>query len=289
MAHTAEAATFAGKTAFITGAARGQGRHHAVRFAEAGANVVVIDICREVPSASYDGATLEDLNQTVKLVEAEGAKVVAAEVDVRDTAALASVVEDARKAFGSIDIVSANAGIAGYSPALEMTDAAWREMIDIDLSGVWNTVRASAPVMVQAGNGGAIVLTSSVAGLMAFPNLVHYTTAKHGLIGMMKALAVELAPERIRVNAICPSHVDTPMIQHPRVYELFTGGVKGATVEQAMVAMKSMHALPIPWVEPEDVSNALLWLASDAARYVTGVALPVDGGLTFPYKVPHKS
>ncbi|MBF6250128.1 mycofactocin-coupled SDR family oxidoreductase [Nocardia farcinica] len=280
-------ARLAGKTAFITGAARGQGRAHAVRLAAEGANIVALDICRGLDSTAYPGATTDDLQHTVELVEALGGQIVTAEADVRDSAALAAAVQRGLDAFGGIDVVSVNAGIAGFGPAVHLSDADWQEMIDINLTGAWKTVRAVAPSMIAAGNGGAILLTSSVAGMIAFPNLAHYAAAKHGLVGLMKVLAVELAPERIRVNVICPSHVDTPMIQNPAVYELFTGGISGATAEQASAAMKSMHALPISWVDPEDISNALLWLASDEARYVTGVVLPVDGGLTAPFKVAH--
>ncbi|WP_430335835.1 mycofactocin-coupled SDR family oxidoreductase [Rhodococcus sp. ACT016] len=277
----------AGKTAFITGAARGQGRAHAVRLAEAGANIIALDICRDLDTAPYTGSTTEDLSRTAELVEAAGGRIITAEADVRQSRQIEKAVENGLAAFGSIDILAVNAGIAGYGPAIELSEANWQEMIDINLTGAWKTVRAVAPSMDKAGRGGSIILTSSVAGMIAFPNLAHYSAAKHGLIGLMKVLAVELAPKSIRVNVICPSHVNTPMIQNPAVYELFTGGVAGATAEQASSAMKSMHALPIPWVESEDISSAVLWLASDEARYVTGVVLPVDGGLTAPFKLPH--
>jgi SDR family mycofactocin-dependent oxidoreductase len=278
-----------GKVAFITGAARGQGREHAVRLAEEGAKIIAIDICRDIPTAPYGGATPDDLAQTVKQVEAIGGEILSRQVDVRDSAALDNVVAEGIQAFGAIDIVSVNAGIAGYSPALDMSDEVWQEMIDINLTGAWKTVRSATRPMVERGRGGSLILTASVAGLIAFPNLAHYTAAKHGIIGLMKVLAVELAPHQIRANVVCPSQVDTPMIQNPAVYELFTGGVAGAAADQAAAAMKSMHALPIPWVDPRDISNAVLWLASDEARYVTGVVLPIDGGLTAPFKVPHAS
>ncbi|QBJ96596.1 NAD(P)-dependent oxidoreductase [Rhodococcus sp. ABRD24] len=277
----------AGKTAFITGAARGQGRAHAVRLAEEGANIIALDICRDIDTAPYEGSTAADLEHTVELVEAVGGRIIAVEADVRHSQEIEKGVEKGIEAFGGIDVLVVNAGIAGYGQAVEMSENVWQEMIDINLTGAWKTVRAVAPSMVEAGRGGSIILTSSVAGMIAFPNLAHYSAAKHGLIGLMKVLAVELAPKSIRANVICPSHVNTPMIQNPAVYELFTGGVSGATAEQASVAMKSMHALPIPWVESEDISNAVLWLASDEARYVTGVVLPVDGGLTAPFKLPH--
>ncbi|MEU4060275.1 mycofactocin-coupled SDR family oxidoreductase [Rhodococcus qingshengii] len=279
----------AGKTAFITGAARGQGRAHAVRLAEEGANIIALDICRDLDTVSYAGSTTDELDHTVKLVEAAGGRIIAEVADVRQSPEIEKAVDRGIEAFGGIDILAVNAGIAGYGPAIELSETDWQEMIDVNLTGAWKTVRAVAPSMIEAGLGGSIILTSSAAGMIAFPNLAHYTAAKHGLIGLMKVLAVELAPKKIRVNVVCPSHVNTPMIQNPAVYELFTGGIPGATAGQASVAMKSMHAMPIPWVEPEDISNAVLWLASNEARYVTGVVLPVDGGLTAPFKLPHEA
>ncbi|MEJ2863735.1 mycofactocin-coupled SDR family oxidoreductase [Actinomycetospora flava] len=275
-----------GKVALITGGARGQGRSHAVRLAEEGADVVLVDLCAPVDSAPYPMAEPADLEQTVKLVEDLDRRALAVTADVRDLAALQGAVADAVAAFGRLDIVVANAGIAGFAPALEMDEASWQEMIDINLSGVWKTLRAAAPAVVEGGRGGSIVLTSSVAGLMAFPNLAHYCAAKHGLVGLMKVFAVELAPHRIRVNSVHPTNVDTPMIQNPAIQSLFAG-VPDADREMAAAAMKGMHALPISWADPVDISNAVAWLASDEARYVTGVALPVDGGITAPFKIPH--
>lgn len=279
----------AGKVALITGAARGQGRSHAVRLAEEGVDVVLIDLCAPVHTAPYATATPEDLAQSVKLVEQLDRRAIAVQADVRDLAALQASVSSAVAELGRLDIVIANAGIGSYGPALEMDETTWQEMIDINLTGVWKTVRAAAPAIVDGGNGGAIVLTSSAAGLIAFPNLAHYTAAKHGLVGLMKVLAIELAPHRIRVNTVHPTHVDTDMIMNPAIYSLFTGGMPDANREMAAVAMKGMHALPISWVEPVDISNAIAWLVSDEARYVTGIALPVDGGITAPFKLPHLS
>ncbi|MHA6781490.1 mycofactocin-coupled SDR family oxidoreductase [Pseudonocardia saturnea] len=276
----------AGKVALITGAARGQGRSHAVRLAEEGADVVLVDLCAPIDSAPYPMADPADLEQTVKLVGALDRRALAVRADVRDLPALQTAVDDALTAFGRLDVVVANAGIAGYAPALEMDESTWQEMIDINLTGVWKTVRAAAPALVDGGRGGAIVLTSSVAGLIGFPNLAHYCAAKHGLVGLMKVLAIELAPHRIRVNSVHPTNVDTDMIQNPAIHSLFAG-VPDADQAMAAAAMKGMHALPIPWVDPVDISNTVVWLASDEARYVTGVALPVDGGMTAPFKIPH--
>ncbi|MDD7922313.1 mycofactocin-coupled SDR family oxidoreductase [Actinomycetospora chibensis] len=276
-----------GKVALITGGARGQGRAHAVRLAEEGADIVLVDHCAPIDTAPYPMPDVAELEHTVTLVEDLDRRALAFRADVRDLAALRSAVTDTVAELGRLDIVVANAGIGGFAPALEMDEATWDEMIDINLTGAWKTVRAAAPALVDGGRGGSIVLTSSVAGLIGFPNLAHYCAAKHGLVGLMKVFAIELAPHRVRVNSVHPTNVDTDMIQNPAMYELFSGGVPGADRASAAAAMKGMHALPISWVDPVDISNTVTWLASDEARYVTGVALPVDGGMTAPYTIPH--
>jgi SDR family mycofactocin-dependent oxidoreductase len=277
-----------GKVAFITGAARGQGRSHAIRLAQEGADVVAVDLCQDVGTTPYPGATEADLQETVKAVEALDRRIVALQADVRDLGALQRAVDEGLSQLGHIDVVCANAGIASYAPALELTEETWQDVVDINLTGVWKTVRAAAPAMVERGQGGSIVLTSSSAGLIAFPNLAHYTAAKHGVVGLMRALAVELAPHRIRVNSVHPTTVDTPMIQNPAIYELFTGQ-QGIEREEAEEAFKPLNALPIPWVEAVDISNAVLYLASDESRYVTGTTMVIDAGGTAPYKIPHGS
>lgn len=287
MSTPAAAGRLAGKVALITGGARGQGRSHAVRLAEEGADIVLLDHCAPIASAPYPTADPADLEQTVELVEELDRRALAVRADVRDLSALHAAVADTVSELGRLDVVLANAGIASYAPALEMDEAVWQEMIDINLTGAWKTVRAAAPAILDGGRGGAIVLTSSVAGLMGFPTLAHYCAAKHGLVGLMKVLAVELAPHGIRVNSVHPTHVDTDMIQNPAIHSLFTGGAPDADQATAAAAMKDMHALPISWVDPVDISNAIVWLASAEARYVTGVALPVDGGITAPFKLPH--
>jgi SDR family mycofactocin-dependent oxidoreductase len=276
-----------GKVALVTGAARGQGRADAVRLAQEGADVVVVDVCGPLPGVDYAAATPQELDGTVAAVEAAGRRAVAAQVDIRDLDALRGAVDDAVGRLGRLDVVVANAGIGGFAPALEMDEGTWQEMIDINLTGAWKTVRAAAPAVVDGGRGGGIVLTSSIAGLIGFPNLAHYCAAKHGLVGLVKVLALELAPHGIRVNSVHPTNVDTEMIQNPAMYRLFSGGAPGADRATAAAAMKGMHALPIPWVDPVDISNAVAWLVSDEARYVTGVALPVDGGATAPFTIPH--
>jgi SDR family mycofactocin-dependent oxidoreductase len=273
-----------GKVAFITGAARGQGRSHAVRLAQEGADIIAVDICEDVPGVPYPGATRSDLDQTVKEVESLDRRIVAQRADVRDLSSLQEAVDVGMAEFGRIDVVCANAGIGSFGPALELSEDDWQTMIDINLTGVWKTVKAAARPMVDRGEGGSIILISSTAGLVAFPNLAHYTAAKHGVTGLMRALAVELAPRWIRVNSVHPTTVDTPMVQNPAIYELF--GQAGASREEAAQGFKAVNALPVPWVEAVDISNAVLFLASDEARYVTGMAFQVDAGGTAPYRIP---
>lgn len=276
-----------GKVAFITGAARGQGRAHAVRLAEEGANIIAVDICGDVDTVPYAGANTDDMEATVKEVEALGRRILARRADVRDLGALEEVVGEGVEEFGGIDIVCANAGIASFGPALELDEATWQDVIDINLTGTWKTVKAAVPHMIETGRGGSVVLTSSVAGLIGFPNLAHYTAAKHGVTGLMRVLAIELAQYGIRVNSVHPATVDTPMVANPASYKLFLGGVEGATREQAAVGMAAMNALNIPWVDAVDVSNAVLYLASDEARYVTGTTTVIDAGAIAPFKIPH--
>ncbi|MCM3920500.1 mycofactocin-coupled SDR family oxidoreductase [Frankia sp. AiPs1] len=268
----------AGKVAFITGAGRGQGRSHAVRLAEEGASIIATDICAPVGSVSYPMAGEADLAETAQLVEKAGGKVVTGVADVRDQAALAAVADRGLAEFGKIDIVVANAGIASYAPAWEITEQAWREMIDINLTGAWQTCRTIIPHMIPRG-GGSIVIISSAAGLIAPPNLAHYVSAKHGLVGLMRALANELAGHSIRVNSIHPTQVDTPMIMHDEIYRMFRPDLEEPTAADIVDVSTEMNALPVPWVEPADVSNAVLFLASDEARYITGATLPVDAGI----------
>ncbi|NMI01786.1 mycofactocin-coupled SDR family oxidoreductase [Pseudonocardia acidicola] len=276
-----------GKVALVTGAARGQGRAHAVRLAEEGADIVALDLCDQLASVPYDMATPADLAETVKRVEELDRRIVARQADVRDLAALQAVVADGIAEFGHLDIVCANAGIASFAPTWELSEDQWQQMLDVNLTGVWKTVKATVPQLLEQGHGGSIILTSSIAGLIAFPNLGHYTAAKHGVVGLMRTLAVELAPHRIRVNSIHPTTVDTDMVNNPAIYSLFLGGLQGATRADAEVGMKAMNAIPIPWVDPIDISNAVLWLASDESRYVTGTTQVIDAGAMAPFKIPN--
>jgi SDR family mycofactocin-dependent oxidoreductase len=269
----------AGKVAFITGAARGQGRSHAIRLAQEGADIIAVDICEDVPGIPYPGPTEADLAETAKQVEALDRRIVATKADVRDYPALKAAVDDGVAQLGRLDIVSANAGI-GTSPvkAWEMDDSTWQTMLDINLTGVWHAAKAAIPHLIEGGNGGSIILTSSAAGLKAYENIAHYVSAKHGVVGLMRTLALELAPYMIRVNSIHPTQVDTDMIQNEATYRLFRPDLEHPTREDFAPASQSVNALPIPWVEPVDISNAVLFLASDEGRYITGVTLPVDAG-----------
>jgi SDR family mycofactocin-dependent oxidoreductase len=270
-----------GKVAFITGAARSQGRSHALRLAQEGADIIAVDIAGPVPSIEmYPPATEEDLAETVRQVEALDRRIVATRADVRDTAALEAAVDEGVAELGRLDIVLANAGVFEIQPALEVTDDAWREMIDINLTGVWNTCKVALPHLIEGGRGGAIVLTSSTAGLKGTPNIVHYTAAKHGVVGIMRSLATEFAQHSIRVNSVHPTGVDTVMIQNPKTWGLFDPSEPNPSRETAQPIFQSTNALPVPWVEPVDISNAILFLVSDEARYITGVTLPVDAGYT---------
>ncbi|GAA4372889.1 mycofactocin-coupled SDR family oxidoreductase [Agromyces bauzanensis] len=270
-----------GKVAFITGAARGQGRSHAIRMAKEGADIIAIDIARKLPTVPYKGATSEDLAETVRQVEALDRRIVASEADVRDYGALKGALDEGVAQLGRLDIVSANAGIFSSAAAEEMTEEAWDEMIDVNLKGVWLTTKAAIPHLRAAG-GGSIIITSSTAGIKAFPNFIHYVAAKHGVIGIMRTLALELAPDMIRVNTVHPTSVDTDMVQNEAMYALFAPDLEAAARTREVMGERfgAMNALPIPWVEPVDISNAVLWLASDEARYVTGIMLPVDAGST---------
>jgi (+)-trans-carveol dehydrogenase len=268
-----------GKVAFITGAARGQGRSHAVRLAEEGADIIAVDLCHDLPNVPYPLATVEDLAETVRQVEALDRRIVARQADVRDLAALRAAVDEGVAELGRLDIVCANAGVNKPSPAAEMDEEVWLDVVDIDLSGVWRTGKAAIPHLIAGGRGGSMILTSSAAGLKAYANIAHYTAAKHGVVGLMKTLAQELAPHRIRVNTVNPTQVDTPMIMNDPMYRLFCPDIGDPTREDFAPVSQAMNALPTPWVDPRDVSNAVLFLASDEARYVTGVALPVDAGV----------
>lgn len=271
-----------GKVAFITGAARGQGRSHAIRLAQEGADIIAVDVVRQLETVPYRMSSPDDLRETVAQVEALDRRIVASEADVRDYDALAAALDAGVAQLGRLDIVSANAGIFTEGRADELPEQTWQEMIDVNLTGVWHTAKAAIPHLRAGGRGGSIILTSSTAGIMGFENFAHYVAAKHGVVGLMRTLALELAPEMIRVNSVHPTSVNTDMIQNEMTYGLFAPDLPAAerTKDTLAPRFQSLNALPIPWVEPVDISNAVLWLASDESRYVTGVMLPVDAGST---------
>ena len=270
-----------GKVAFITGAARGQGRAHAVRLAQEGADIIAIDICKPIAGFLMPPSTPEDLAKTADLVEGYNRRIVTAEIDVRDYEALKAAVDSGVEQLGRLDVIVANAGISHAGDTLDKTsEPDWQDMIDVNLSGVWKTVKAGVPHILAGGRGGSIVLTSSVSGFKAytFPHLGHYVAAKHGVVGLMRTFAVELGQHMIRVNSVHPTHVNTPMVMNEGAYKMVRPDLENPGPDDVAPFFQMSHMLPIPWVEPEDISNAVLFFASDESRYITGVTLPIDAG-----------
>lgn len=270
-----------GKVAFITGGARGQGRSHAVRLAEEGADIITLDLCGPIESIAryYPPATPEDLEETVQLVEKTGRRIVARQGDVRDRASIERVLGEGLEAFGHLDVVCANAGVFVLGGPAHLGDPQeWKDIFDVNVTGIWHTCTAATPHLIARG-GGSIVITSSGAGLKGTPNVAPYTSSKHAAVGLMKTLALELGPHNIRVNAIMPTVVPTPMIINEAGFRLFVPDAENPTLEDVKPVFQSaLHSLPIPWVEPVDISNAVLFLASDESRYITGLQMTVDGG-----------
>ena len=275
------------KVAFVTGGARGQGRSHARRLAEEGAHVILVDSVGGADAypwnTAYPMATKADLIETSRMVESMGRGVVAREGDVRDVASLRAAVAEGLAKFGRLDIVSANAGISPYTQNPEtwnVSDERWNDVVDVNLAGVRNTVVAAVPAMIEAGNGGSIVITSSGAGLKGVYGLSDYCSSKFGVIGLARSLANEVAPHNIRVNVIAPGTVSTDMVLNDGLFRMFRPDLESPTEADVAQVFTQMSMLPIPWVDPVDISNALVFLASDEARYITGVTLPVDAGMS---------
>jgi (+)-trans-carveol dehydrogenase len=266
-----------GKVAFVTGAARGQGRAHALRLAEEGADIIAVDICDQIASVPYAMASAGDLEETAKQVEALDRRIVTKQTDVRDGAALTAAVADGESELGPVDILVANAGIFSTAPSDTMGAQVWQDMIDTNLTGVWNACQAVLPGMKERA-GGSMILTSSTAGIKGFPTLAHYTAAKHGVVGLMKAIAGEFGAFNIRVNTVHPTSVDTPMIQNQTMWNLFRPDLEDPRQDDFGEIFQSLHILPQKWVEPRDIANAVLFLASDEARYITGQQLKIDLG-----------
>lgn len=266
-----------GRVALITGAARGQGRAHALALARAGADVVLLDMCENLSSVPYELATAEDLKQTAADVEEFGVRAYATVCDVRDDSALARAVSDAADALGPVDILVANAGIWTLAPLWEITDDQWQQMLDVNLTGVWRTMKAVLPAMI-ARRSGSIILTSSTNGLEAGPGFAHYTAAKHGVLGLMKTAAVELGPHNIRCNAVCPGFVDSKMNDWQGAWDMMKGGPGGTHEDRGSAAYNWPALAGRSMIDPSAISAAVAWLASDAASEITGVALPIDAG-----------
>ncbi|MFA1702808.1 mycofactocin-coupled SDR family oxidoreductase [Mycobacterium intracellulare] len=269
-----------GKVALITGAARGIGRAQAVRFAQEGADIVALDVCGPIDTVLVPHSTPDDLDTTASLVREAGGRVHTEIVDVRDLAGMRAATDRGAARFGGLDVVCATAGITSRGMAVELDENAWRTMLDVNLTGVWHTCRAGAPHLIARG-AGSVILTSSIAGLRGLVGVAHYTAAKHGVVGLMRSLANELAPHHVRVNCVNPTNVDTPMIQNDVVSSAFRPDLdRPPTRAEFADAARSMNMLAVPWIDPVDVANAALFLASDEARYITAITLPVDAGAT---------
>lgn len=267
------AGRFEDKVVLITGAARGQGRSHARRFAAEGANIIAVDACAPIlPDVAYESATEEDLRETARLVEQEGRGIVAHVADVRNQAALDAAVAEGIDRFGRLDVIVANAGVASYHLTWEVPEEHWAIVLDVNLTGVWRTVKAGLPAMIEAGNGGAITFISSAAGLRGYSYLGHYAATKHGLVGLMRSLTLEVGQYDIRVNTIHPGAVDTVMGNDPDVRRIIDEDPR------TTAAYTGQRPLDGGAQKVDDISNALLWISSDEARMVTGITLPVDAG-----------
>ena len=270
---------FAGRTVMVTGAARGQGRSHAVEFARRGADIVATDICADIDTIPYPLATADDLAQTRVLVEREGARCLAVTADVRDGERMREVVADAVHIFGGIDVCIANAGAVSFAPVVELTDRQWSTMLDIDLTGVFHTLRAVAPVMTARG-WGRLITIASMGGRAGTPNLGHYAAAKWGAIGLTKTLALELAGTGVTANVVCTDTVSTAMVHNPAMYSLFAPDMETPTREQVRGRYARLNPLGAPWTDPADITAAVVYLASPAARHVTGETLEIGAGVS---------
>jgi SDR family mycofactocin-dependent oxidoreductase len=267
-----------GKVAFITGAARGQGRSHAIRMAEEGCDIIGVDICEDIASVPYELGTMAELEETAAEVEKLDRRIVIQKADVRDRDSLIAAVEKGTSELGRLDVVVANSGIWSTSSFVDMEDEMYDDMIDVQMHGPYNTCKATVPYMLDQDEGGSIVIISSTAGLKGFPGQVHYNMAKHAVVGLMRTLAAELAPKMIRCNSIHPSSTFTKMINNPAIWEVFAPGVENPTEADFGDTFASLNLLPVPWAQPVDISHGVVYLAADESRYVTGVTLPIDSG-----------
>ncbi len=271
-----------GRVAYITGAARGQGRAHAIRLANEGADIIAIDVCGKVArDVTYPMPTPEDLAETVRLVEATGRKIIAREVDIRDLPAQQQVIGEGIEQFGRLDIVVANAGILSWGRMFEMSEEQWDSVIDVNLNGTWRTIRAAVPAMIEAGNGGSIIIVSSSAGTKATPGNAHYAASKHGLVAITNALAIEVGEFGIRVNSIHPYSIDTPMVEPDAMMEIF------GKYPAFLPSFSPMPYRPVDhqgkrglkeFMTPEEVADVVAWLAGDGSGTISGSQIAVDRG-----------
>jgi (+)-trans-carveol dehydrogenase len=272
-----------GKVVFVSGAARGQGRSHAVTLARAGARIIGFDLCGQIDTVPFDMATPDDLALTQKLVSETGSEMVAVEADVRDQAAVDDALAKGLEAFGRVDIVLGNAGIINnYVKTWQVEDADFRNVIDVNVIGVWHTVKAAVPRMIEQGEGGSIVLTGSTGSVSGIPNLAPYVASKHAVLGLMRTLAKELGRYKIRVNAVMPGNCNTPMFDNEGIHKLYVPDAENFSMETFLQRASTMSLLRNPYVDPEDISAAILWLVGPAGHLVTGITLPVDGGTATP-------
>jgi SDR family mycofactocin-dependent oxidoreductase len=269
---------FSGKVVLISGGARGQGRSHALRFASEGADIVVCDLVSQVPTVGYPMPGPDDLRQTIREVEALGRRCLGIEADVRSLEAMTSVVDSALETFGHVDVAIAQAGVCTFGPIAEMDEQTWSQTIDTNLTGVFNTIRAALPGMIERRTG-RILATASMAGRAGWENIGHYAASKWGIIGLVKSVALEVAPFGITANVVCPSSVNTPMMLNDGAYKLFRPDLAEPTLADALPAFTAVNVIPVPYAETADISAAMAFLASDDARYITGAALSVSAGV----------
>ena len=268
-----------GKVVLISGVARSQGRSHALRFAEEGADVIGFDVLDEIKGSPSAPATQADMDETVRQVEALDRRIIATKADVRDWAAVKAAVDDGVAQLGRLDVVLGNAGVfTAPSLAEDMEDDIFLDTLDINVAGVWRTAKAAIPHLKKNAHGGSIIMTSSVAGLMGYPNFAHYVASKHAVVGLMRTLALELAPHGIRVNSVHPGSVNTVMVMNDTLARLFRPDLENPTTDDFLAVSGQMNPMGAPLLEAYDISNAMVFLASDEARYITGVTLPVDAG-----------
>jgi len=268
---------FTNRVALVTGAARGQGRSHAVALAERGADIVICDRCEDSDAVAYPLSTKDDLEETVRLVEATGRRCISVQADTADRSAIEALVRRAEEELGRIDIAIANAGVSAAAPVQDLPDSQWSEVIGTNLTGVFHTVAAVAPGMIERGYG-RIVTIASMLGRAAAPGQAAYCASKWGVIGMTKSAALDLAPHGITVNAVAPGNISTPMVHNDALYRMMRPDLENPTRADIEPIFASLHGQPVPFLEPEEVTHAVLFLAAEASAHITGTVMSVDAG-----------